>query len=91
MTDPRKKKSSDMSGPAPGTQAQVNLGDRHKQPQGPDATPRLPHERDQSSDMTDPDTDPVIEQAYSDVKRGLEDTDKGPVADKAYRKLKERD
>ncbi|RYF53446.1 MAG: hypothetical protein EOO29_56535, partial [Comamonadaceae bacterium] len=38
---------------------------------GPEA--RLPHERDQSTDMTDGERHPEIEQAYKDVKRGLQD------------------
>lgn len=48
----------------------------------------LPHERDQSTDMTAEAIDPVIEQAGLDVKRGLQDTSKGPEMDKAYDKLK---
>ena len=54
----------------------------------PDASPLLPHERDQSVDMTDGERHPEVEQAYRDVKRGLQDTDRGPPADEAYRKLK---
>ena len=48
----------------------------------------LPHERDQSTDMTPEEIDPVIEQAGRDIKRGLQDTSKGPEMDKAYDKLK---
>ena len=48
----------------------------------------LPHERDQSTDMTPETKDPVVEQASKDVKRGLQDTSKGPEMDKAYDKLK---
>ena len=48
----------------------------------------MPHERDQSTDMTSEEIDPVIEQAGRDVKRGLQDTSKGPEMDKAYDKLK---
>lgn len=53
---------------------------------GPEA--RLPHERDQSVDMTHGEPDAQMEQAYKDVKRGLQDTDRGPQADKAYQKQK---
>ena len=48
----------------------------------------LPHERDQSTDMTPEAPDPLVEQASKDVKRGLKDTSKGPEMDKAYDKLK---
>ncbi len=48
----------------------------------------LPHERDQSTDMTPDANDPVIEQASKDLQRGLKDTSKGPEMDKAYDKLK---
>ena len=50
--------------------------------------PKLPHERDESVDMTHGEPDPQIEQAYRDVQRGLQDTDRGPPADKAYQKQK---
>ena len=48
----------------------------------------LPHERDQSTDMTAEANDPVVEQASKDLQRGLKDTSKGPEMDKAYDKLK---
>lgn len=38
--------------------------------------------------MTDGEPDAKMEQAYRDVKRGLQDTDRGPPADKAYQKQK---
>ena len=50
--------------------------------------PKLPHERDESVDMTHGESDPKMEQAYRDVQRGLQDTDRGPSADKAYQKQK---
>ena len=37
--------------------------------------PKLPHERDESVDMTHGEPDAQMEQAYRDVKRGLKDTD----------------
>ena len=55
--------------------------------QGPEA--RLPHERDQATEMTGGVPSPEVEQAYKDVKRGLQDTDKGPPSDRAYQKQKE--
>ena len=48
----------------------------------------LPHERDQSIDMTPDTKDPVIKQASKDIKRGLQDTSKGLEMDKTYDKLK---
>lgn len=56
-------------------------------PAAPDA-PRLPHERDESTGMTDGVPSDVVRQAHRDVSRGLEDTDRAPVMDRAYRKLK---
>jgi hypothetical protein len=47
--------------------------------------PRLPHERDQSSEPQAPvieETRKVGEQAARDVERGLVDTDRGPVLEK---------
>ena len=38
-------------------------------------SPKMPHERDQSVDMTHGEPDAQVEQAYKDVKRGLKDTD----------------
>ncbi|MBV7429810.1 hypothetical protein KW843_17115 [Acidovorax sp. sif1233] len=51
--------------------------------------PKLPHERDESVDMTHGQPDAQVEQAYRDVQRGLQDTDRGPPADKAYQKQKQ--
>lgn len=48
----------------------------------------LPHERDQSSDMTDAQPDPQIQQAARDLKRNLQDTDKSAAMDRTYQKLK---
>lgn len=50
--------------------------------------PKLPHERDESVDMTHGKPDAQIEQAYRDVQRGLLDTDRGPPANRAYQKQK---
>ena len=48
----------------------------------------LPHERDQSRDMTDAQPDPQVQQAARDLKRNLQDTDKSAAMDRAYQKLK---
>ena len=50
--------------------------------------PKLPHERDQSVDMTDGTPDKEVQQAYEDVKQGQQDTDRGAEAQRAYQKLK---
>ena len=49
--------------------------------------PKLPHERDQSVDMTQDTPHPEMKQAYSDLQRGLQDTGRGPPSDAAYKKL----
>ena len=46
-------------------------------------TPRLPHERDESSDSQVGQQD-VMRQAQEDLRRGLTDTDKGPPLDEVY-------
>ncbi len=51
------------------------------------AAPKLPHERDQSSDsQKNPDSGPpqVGKDAFDDVERGAVDTDRGPVTDRVY-------
>jgi hypothetical protein len=51
--------------------------------------PRLPHERDESSDSQqhgEPAGQAVGEQALDDLKSGKVDTDRGPVMDDVYRK-----
>ena len=54
--------------------------------------PRLPHERDESSDSQEvtkePTTQRMGELAHADLERGLVDTDRRPVLDKAYEKAK---
>jgi hypothetical protein len=59
--------------------------------QGGEPAPRLPHERDQSSDsqqMQDGQPPEVGRQAHEDVERGLVDTDRGPVIERIDKKLK---
>jgi hypothetical protein len=48
----------------------------------------LPHERDQATTMTGGIPAPEGQQAYKDLQRGLQDTDKGPPSDRAYQKQK---
>ena len=74
--------------PAP-TQRSVDTTQKAADPNTPvtDAThpqgtqlPKLPHERDQSVNMTDGIPSAEMQQAYRDVKRGLVDTDAGREA-----------
>ncbi|RYF33838.1 MAG: hypothetical protein EOO26_06660 [Comamonadaceae bacterium] len=62
-------------------------GGKTKVEQGGDSAPRLPHERDQSSESqqtTDGEPTRVGKQGAADVERGLVDTDRGPVTDHVY-------
>ena len=70
--------------PGPNTQGPVKVG----RSAAKEEKPKLPHERDESVDMTHGTPDAHIEQAYRDVQQGLQDTDRGPPADKAYQKQK---
>ena len=54
--------------PGPATQGPLKLDAK---------APKMPHERDQSVDMTHGEPDAQMQQAYKDVKRGLKDTDEG--------------
>ena len=59
-------------------------GGKTKVEQGGESAPRLPHERDQSSDSQqtrDGHPPKVGRQAHEDVERGLVDTDRGLEAD----------
>ena len=53
-----------------------------------EASLELPSDRDQSSDMTAAEPDPLVQQAAIDLARGLSDTSKGAETDKAYQKQK---
>jgi hypothetical protein len=50
--------------------------------------PKLPHERDESVGSTGGVPSAAVQQAYKDVKRGLQDTSRGAAANLAYEKLK---
>mgnify|MGYP000883657170 CR=1 FL=1 len=51
-------------------------------------TPK-PDERDAPAGMTGDHPSAPLRQAHRDLQRGLQDTDRGPVADRAYKKLKQ--
>lgn len=64
-----------------------------QQPMGQPATtekkvPRLPHERDESSDSQDTAPRGKMKQAHDDVESGKMDTDRGAPANAAYQKQK---
>lgn len=61
--------------------SEKTLPSRHHEPE-----PRLPHERDQSSDSQEQSTDNRGEQAAKDLKAGLQDTGRGPVVEEIARK-----
>lgn len=46
--------------------------------------PRLPHERDESSDSGTSEPRPLVEQAAADVNRGVTSTDKSEATDATY-------
>ena len=61
---------------------------------GGEARPRLPHEQDESADSqtgVDNDVEHVVQQAATDLRRGLVDTGTGPVIDRTYERLKRAD
>lgn len=54
--------------------------------------PRMPHERDESSDSQAPEAASnrrIGQLAHAAVAEGQQDTDKGPVLDATYEKVKE--
>lgn len=58
-----------------------------------EAAPKLPHERDESSEdqqAREVSTSRVGKQAFHDVDNGQVDTDKGPVAERLYEGLKKK-
>ncbi len=55
-------------------EVQVDTAQKQK-PGDPENQAKLPHERDQSINMTDQKADPQMQQAHKDLARGLEDTD----------------
>jgi hypothetical protein len=49
-------------------------------------TPKLPHERDETPDGSDPQDRPEIQKAFEDSTTTGTDTDKGPPSDATYNK-----
>ena len=52
------------------------------------ASPKLPHERDETPGMTGGEPSERVEQGHRDVARGVQDTSRAPEADRTYRRLK---
>ncbi|HEX3140444.1 MAG TPA: hypothetical protein VHQ87_10335 [Rhizobacter sp.] len=50
--------------------------------------PKLPHERDESSDSQRDGVRPIIRQAHDDLASGKVDTDRGVPMDEAYQRQK---
>ncbi|MES2188670.1 MAG: hypothetical protein V4454_00995 [Pseudomonadota bacterium] len=53
-----------------------------------EASLSLPHERDQSTNMTADKPDPTVKQAKRDLDSGKQDTSKAPEMDRTYQKQK---
>ncbi len=74
---------------------QVDKRQGHTKPQqgeteAPSSAPRLPHERDESSDShADNLARPEIRKAHDDVAKGRVDTDRGPPMNDTYQRQKE--
>ncbi len=94
---PAHHKTPDRPGSSDGMPAKIPAAGRSRPGQA--ATPQdasdeaslaLPHERDQSTPMTDSPPDPQVQQAHRDLSRGLQDTGRSPAMDKTYEKLKRR-
>ncbi|GKT24922.1 hypothetical protein [Acidovorax sp. SUPP3334] len=76
----RKERRIDTTQPHPAPDAETKNLDTPE--------PRLPHERDQAVEMTGGEPSEEMQQAYKDVQRGLQDTDRGKPAHDAYQKQK---
>jgi len=79
-----------MSKPDP-SQPERKKDQAHNQTQSQqqgESLPRLPHERDESTNSQEATDGPpeVGKRGHDDVERGLVDTDRGPVLDKVYNK-----
>lgn len=60
-------------------------GSTHSDVDG-EVSPRMPHERDESSDSGTRNADPVMEKAAEDVASGKQQTDRGEVTDALYQR-----
>ena len=89
---PRQKETASVGKGMPARQPKPDQAAIERSPTPHDASVEaslsLPHERDQSTNMTADAPDAVVQQAQRDVKRGLQDTSKAPEMNRAYSKLR---
>jgi len=84
----REPGSSQGMNPATPSDARAQPKTEEKLPDPADSGLALPHERDQTVDMTDGKPDPQVQQAERDLRRGLQDTGKSRPMNATYEKLK---
>ena len=87
---PAQQQAADQPGQSEGTPVQTPAAGRAETPAdaSDEARLALPHERDQSTDMTDAQADPQVQQASRDLSQGRQDTDRSVPMDKTYDRLK---
>lgn len=86
MKTPSTADSREPSGPPAGPASDPAPGRRgstHAAVEG-ETAPRLPHERDESSDSGTGAPNPVLREAAKDVESGRPSTDRGEVTDELY-------
>ena len=92
LQTPRKRETATAGKGMPAKQPKPDQAAVERAPSPHDASVQaslsLPHERDQSTNMTADAPDAVVHQAQRDLKRGLQDTSKAPEMNRAYSKLK---
>jgi hypothetical protein len=75
----------DDAGPGGADRGARPAADTHADVHG-ESAPRLPHERDESSDSGSGAPSDVIRRAHDDVESGKSGTDKGEATDEVYRR-----
>ena len=86
MKTPSTADSREPSGPSVGPAtdpAPGRRGSTHASVKG-ESAPRLPHERDESSDSGSAEPNPVLREAAKDAASGRPSTDRGEVTDELY-------
>jgi hypothetical protein len=88
MTNPSSANSQDSAGPVPPVVERGAVGPSATKPavKGEPA-PRLPHERDESSDSGTGEPTERMEKAADDVRRGRQDEPRGPETQRRYSDL----
>lgn len=75
--------------PRPGALARPHEGNDGALVRPPDGGMSLPHERDETRDMTDGQVPAEGKQAHEDLERGLQDTSKSVEMDRTYRRQRD--